>query len=83
MVLSGFINAARLSSTASGRELTDQRILFVGAGSAGVGVATQLKSFFKIHGLSEEEARDRIYLVDSQGLIFDSRGSLAEHKKCQ
>ncbi|RDX51772.1 malic enzyme [Lentinus brumalis] len=81
VVLSGFINAAKLSSAASGRPLTDHRILFLGAGSAGVGVAMQLMSFFKLHGLSTEEARNRIYLVDSQGLIFDGRGPMAEHKK--
>jgi len=61
--------------------LTSHRILFLGAGSAGVGVAMQLLSFFKLQGLSEEEARDRIYLVDSQGLIFNSRGPMADHKK--
>ncbi|KAI0066794.1 malic enzyme [Artomyces pyxidatus] len=81
VVLSGFLNAAKLSSAASGRPLNSHRILFLGAGSAGVGVAMQLQSFFKIQGLSEEEARNRIYLVDSQGLIFDSRGPMAEHKK--
>ncbi|KAH9852376.1 malic enzyme [Lenzites betulinus] len=81
VVLSGFLNAARLSSAASGRPLSDHRILFLGAGSAGVGVAMQLMSFFKLQGLSTEEARDRIWLVDSQGLIFDDRGPLAEHKK--
>lgn len=81
MVLSGFMNAARLSSAASGRPLEDQRILFVGAGSAGVGVATQLKTFFKMQGMTDEEASERIYLVDSQGLVFDARGSMAEHKK--
>ncbi|CAL1699084.1 unnamed protein product [Somion occarium] len=81
VVLSGFLNAAKLSSAASGRPLSDHRILFLGAGSAGVGVAMQLVSFFKLQGLSEEEARGRIYLVDSQGLIFDERGPLAEHKK--
>lgn len=41
----------------------------------------QLTSFFKMQGLSEEEAKSRIYLVDSQGLIFNARGPLAEHKK--
>ncbi|RPD54937.1 malic enzyme [Lentinus tigrinus ALCF2SS1-7] len=81
VVLSGFINAAKLSSAASGRPITDHRIMFLGAGSAGVGVAMQLMSFFKLNGLSTEEARSRIYLVDSQGLIFDGRGPMAEHKK--
>ena len=75
------MNAAKLASAASGRPLTDHRILFLGAGSAGVGVGMQLMSFFKLQGLSEEEAKDRIYLVDSQGLIFDGRGTMAEHKK--
>lgn len=82
VVLSGFLNAAKLSSAASGRPLSEHRILFLGAGSAGVGVATQLMSFFKLQGLSTEEARQRIYLVDSQGLVFDGRGPMAEHKKC-
>jgi malate dehydrogenase (oxaloacetate-decarboxylating)(NADP+) len=81
VVLSGFINAAKLASDASGQPLTSHRILFFGAGSAGVGVAMQLMSFFTLQGLSEEEARDRIYFVDSQGLIFDVRGPMAEHKK--
>lgn len=81
--MSGFLNAAKLSSAASGRPLADQRILFLGAGSAGVGVSMQLTSFFKLQGMSEEEARQRIWLVDSQGLVYDSRGKLAEHKKCE
>jgi malate dehydrogenase (oxaloacetate-decarboxylating)(NADP+) len=83
VVLSGFLNAAKISSAASGQPLTSHRILFLGAGSAGVGVAMQLLSFFKLQGLTLEEARQRIYLVDSQGLIFDSRGPMAEHKKCK
>ena len=82
-MLSGFTNAAKLASAASGRPLTDHKILFLGAGSAGVGVGMQLTSFFKLQGMSEEEARSKIYLVDSQGLVYDSRGSLAEHKKCE
>jgi malate dehydrogenase (oxaloacetate-decarboxylating)(NADP+) len=81
VVLSGFLNAAKLSSAASGQPLTSHRILFLGAGSAGVGVAMQLLSFFKLQGLTQEEARHHIYLVDSQGLIFDSRGPMADHKK--
>ncbi|KIY53284.1 malic enzyme [Fistulina hepatica ATCC 64428] len=81
VVLSGFLNAAKLSAAASGRALGDQRILFFGAGSAGVGVAMQLMSFFRLQGMSEEEARNRVWLVDSQGLVYDARGRLPEHKK--
>jgi malate dehydrogenase (oxaloacetate-decarboxylating)(NADP+) len=83
VVLSGFLNAAKLSSAASGQPLASHRILFLGAGSAGVGVATQLLSFFKLQGLTEEEARHQIYLADSQGLIYDLRGPMADHKKCR
>ena len=80
--MSGFINAAKLSAAASGLPPKEQRILFFGAGSAGVGVAKQLLSFFKIEGLSEDEARERIWFVDSRGLVYDERGTLPEHKKC-
>lgn len=76
------MNAANLSSAASGLPLISHRILFFGAGSAGVGVASQLMSFFTLNGLTEEQARRQIYLVDSQGLVYDARGRLAEHKKC-
>lgn len=81
VVLSGFINAARISSAASGKPLTSHRILFFGSGSAGVGVALQLMSFFTLEGMTREQARERIWLVDSQGLVYDARGRLAEHKK--
>ncbi|KXN92133.1 NADP-dependent malic enzyme [Leucoagaricus sp. SymC.cos] len=81
VVLSGFLNAAKLSSAASGQPLSSHRILFFGAGSAGVGVAQQLMSFFTLQGLSKEEVRKRIWLVDSQGLVYSARGRLAEHKK--
>lgn len=60
--MSGFINAARLSSAASGRPLSDQRMLFFGAGSAGIGVAKQLLSFFTSLGITPEEAKSRIYV---------------------
>ncbi|KAF9269657.1 malic enzyme [Marasmius fiardii PR-910] len=81
VVLSGFMNAAKLSSEASGLPLNSHKILFFGAGSAGVGVGMQLMSFFTLQGLSEQEARERIWLVDSQGLVFDARGPLPEHKR--
>lgn len=61
-MLSGFINAAKLASQAAGTALEDQRILFFGAGSAGIGVAKQLVSFFTFLGLTEAEAKNKIYV---------------------
>jgi len=81
VILSGFTNAARLSSAASGRPLSDHKLLFFGAGSAGVGVAKQLLSFFTFLGMSPDEAKSRIYTVDSKGLITADRKGLQEHKK--
>ncbi len=62
VVLSGLLNAAHLASEASGRPLSEHRILFFGAGSAGVGVATQLLSFFKFQGMSEADATKQIWV---------------------
>ncbi|KAI5121722.1 hypothetical protein M0805_002115 [Coniferiporia weirii] len=81
VILSGFVNAAKVASAAAGTPLAEQRILFLGAGSAGVGVAMQLMSFFTLQGMSKEEARRRVWFVDSQGLIYDGRGPMAEHKR--
>lgn len=62
VVLSGFFNAARLASSAAGTPISEHRVLFFGAGSAGIGVAKQLMSFFTLLGLSEDEAKKRIYV---------------------
>ena len=56
------MNAANLASEASGRPLAEHRILFFGAGSAGIGVAKQLLSFFKFQGLSEADATKQIWV---------------------
>ncbi|TIA89990.1 hypothetical protein E3P81_02667 [Wallemia ichthyophaga] len=82
VILAGFINAVKLASAASGRPILDQRIVFLGAGSAGVGVAMQLVEFFTRNGFTEEEAKQKFYLVDSKGLVTDDRGdNLPAHKR--
>jgi malate dehydrogenase (oxaloacetate-decarboxylating)(NADP+) len=81
VVLSGFLNAADIASQASGRALSEHRILFFGAGSAGIGVAKQLLSFFKFQGMNEADATKQIWTVDSKGLITAGRPGLQEHKK--
>ena len=53
-----------------------------GAGSASIGVAKQLMSFFTLNGLSEEEARLRIWTTDSKGLVTMNRGDkIAPYKE--
>lgn len=42
----------------------------------------QFESFFTLQGLSTEEARQQIYLVDAQGLVYNARGRIEEYKKC-
>ncbi|KAM0257420.1 hypothetical protein ACHAQJ_004366 [Trichoderma viride] len=78
VVLAGYINAVNLS----GVPLEEQRLVFMGAGSAGVGVAKQLVEYYTRRGLTEAEARDKFFLVDTKGLVTMDRGDkLAEHKK--
>ena len=66
----------------SGVPMEDQKLVFMGAGSAGVGVAKQVMEYYTSRGLSEKEARDKFYLVDTKGLVTTDRGDrLAQHKK--
>jgi len=75
--LSGFVNAIRRS----GLKPHEHRLVFFGAGSAGVGVATMLKDYLVHAGLTEEEAVKTFYLVDSKGLVATNRGDkLPVHK---
>ncbi|KAJ3160459.1 hypothetical protein HDU86_000793 [Geranomyces michiganensis] len=77
VVLAGWINAVRLS----GVPLKEHKIVFFGAGSAGVGVAKSIKDHLVRSGMAEEEARNMFWLADSKGLVTLDRGDkLASHK---
>lgn len=60
-----------------GAPLRDQRILFLGAGSAGIGIADLLVSAMEQQGLSREAARGRISMFDVGGLLEPSRAGLS------
>jgi malate dehydrogenase (oxaloacetate-decarboxylating)(NADP+) len=66
----------------SGVPIEEQRLVFMGAGSAGVGVAKQLVEYYTKRGLTEQAAKDKFWLVDTKGLVTKDRGDkLADHKK--
>ncbi len=54
---------------AKGEGMKDQKVVFVGAGSAGCGIAEQIVVAMTEEGLSEAEARERLFMVDRSGLL--------------
>ncbi|KAH0551524.1 hypothetical protein GP486_007259 [Trichoglossum hirsutum] len=77
VVLAGVISAVRETKV----PVKEHRAVFMGAGSAGVGVAKQIVEYFVKEGLTEDEARRRFWLVDTKGLVTNDRGDkLADHK---
>ena len=77
MGLAGLYSAVRITRT----RLADQRILFVGAGEACLGVGGLVIEAMRREGLSDHEARRRCLFVDSHGLLVASRADLALHKR--
>ena len=76
VTLGGLFSATRLT----GVPLQDMRLLFLGAGEAGIGIGELVVQAMREAGLSEAEARARCWFVDSTGLVVRSRGDLAHHK---
>ncbi|HHY2563537.1 TPA: NAD-dependent malic enzyme [Klebsiella pneumoniae] len=64
------------ASRGAGCQLSEQKIVFLGAGSAGCGIAEQIIAQIVREGLSEEEARQRVFMVDRFGLLTDGMPNL-------
>ncbi|WP_294902863.1 NAD-dependent malic enzyme [Tatumella sp. UBA2305] len=64
------------ASRAAGGKISDQTVVFLGAGSAGCGIAEQIIIEMKAEGLSDAEARRRVMMVDRYGLLTDKLPNL-------
>jgi len=76
VTVAGLFSSLRIT----GRELQDQRFLFLGAGGAGIGTGDLLVSAMMEGGLTQEEARKRCWFFDSKGLVVKSRADLTGNK---
>jgi malate dehydrogenase (oxaloacetate-decarboxylating)(NADP+) len=77
IVLAGMINAAKIKGT----RVSDEKYLFLGAGSAGIGLADLLCSAMVQEGMTLEEAQSRIYMFDVNGLLDTTRTDLFDFQK--
>ncbi|UJF17437.1 NAD-dependent malic enzyme [Vibrio sp. SS-MA-C1-2] len=60
----------------TGKKLSEQKVVFSGAGSAGCGIAEAIISQMISEGISEEQARSQIFMIDRWGLLDDSMTNL-------
>ena len=74
ITLAGMINATRLKGT----QLKDEKYLFLGAGSAAIGLANLLCSALVAQGMKIEDARSRVHMFDVNGLLESTRSDLVD-----
>ncbi|MDO6542181.1 NAD-dependent malic enzyme [Photobacterium sanguinicancri] len=77
VVLAGILGAVKIKN----ETLVDQTYVVYGAGAGGVGVADQIFAGLLKEGCSHTAAREKIFVLDSQGLVFEDREGLDEYKK--
>jgi len=73
--------AAMAAVAVTGSRLSQQRIVLLGAGSAASGITSQLLTAMQAEGLSAADARARLWLVDSHGLVHSQRSDLEAFKR--
>lgn len=73
VVLAGILGALNISK----KNLTDQKVLIFGTGTAGMGIANILLDEMIRQGISKEEAREKFYFVDKQGLLNKNTKNLS------
>ncbi|MDG4562527.1 MAG: NAD-dependent malic enzyme [Candidatus Competibacter sp.] len=77
ITLAGMINATKLKGT----QLKDEKYLFLGAGSAGIGLANLLCSALVAEGMTLADAQSRVHMFDINGLLESTRSDLVDFQK--
>lgn len=77
ITLAGMINATKLKGT----KLKDEKYLFLGAGSAGIGLADLQCSALVAQGMTLKDAQSRVYMFDVNGLLESTRKDLVDFQK--
>lgn len=77
ITLAGMINACKLKGT----DLKDEKYLFLGAGSAGIGLANLLCSALVEQGMELEDAQARVHMFDVNGLLESTRSDLFDFQQ--
>lgn len=67
------------STRVTGHDFGDLRIMFLGAGSAATGIGDLMTAAFMETGLTEQQARERLWYVDVNGLVVKGRDDLMPH----
>jgi len=77
VTVAGLYNALKISKGA----LKDQRVLFLGAGSAAIGIGDMIASAMKLEGLTGGQAQGRISMFDVDGLLTSDTKDLSDEQK--
>jgi malate dehydrogenase (oxaloacetate-decarboxylating) len=75
------LGALHGAAKVAGRPLSQQQVVMLGAGSAGIGVLDMIHREMIAQGLSDQDASARIWVVDIQGLLTDDRTDLSEGQR--
>ena len=77
VALAALMTAMRIK----GQHFRDQRFAIAGMGQAGTGIATNIRTMLLQEGATEDEARERIFAIDAEGLLFDDMPGLTPYQK--
>ncbi|HZC36963.1 MAG TPA: NAD-dependent malic enzyme, partial [Chthoniobacterales bacterium] len=77
VVLGAIVGASKVA----GKSIKEHKVVFVGAGSAAIGVADYLRAAMVEEGLSEKEVYARFWVVDKDGLLDRDRRDLADEQR--